>query len=163
MNGIDLLRQQHRELEELFEQYEGLDDEDTENRRELVREIADAFAIHATIEERHFYPATKSARTEDLLNEAIAEHTSVKRILTDLLSLDADDPRFSAQVKVAKEQIEHHVEEEEEDLFEKAEQMLDEDELDELGAEMQSTVDELRDEGSPSDMLHDQTEMPPPA
>lgn len=162
MNAIDLLRQQHRDIEDLFDQFDELDDDDFESRRDLVQELADLFAIHSTIEETIFYPATKSARTEELLNEAIAEHTSVKRILNDLLTLEPDDPRFDAQVRVAREQIEHHVEEEEEDLFDKAERMLDEEELEELGAEMQSTAEDLLDEGRPSDMLSDQTGLHPP-
>lgn len=162
MNAIELLRQQHDELKDLFEQYESLDENDFESRREIVREVADLFAIHTALEERHFYPASKSEGTQDLLNEAVAEHTAAKRLIADILTLQPDDPRLDPQMKVLHELIENHVEEEEDNIFPQVEQLLDSEELDDLGEQMQNTMDEIEDEGSPGDMLSEQADLQPP-
>ena len=87
-------------------------------------EIADALAVHATIEERHFYPAVKEKRTEEILFESVEEHLEIKRAIADLLALEAIDETFEAKVKVLQEDVEHHVEEEENQLFPKVERMF---------------------------------------
>src|SRR4051812_17616515 len=115
MSAIDLLESQHREVEKLFSQIEKAKDSD--KKMELFEELADKLAIHAAIEEHHFYPAVKEKRTEDILLESLEEHVTIKRTLADLMRIDADDETFDAKVKVLKEEIEHHVEEEESDLF----------------------------------------------
>ena len=145
MNAIDLLKQQHDQVEELFEKIENA----RSGKEELFDQIADALAVHAAIEEQHFYPATKDARTEDLLHEAVEEHLAVKRIIADLLEMEPDDPQFEAKIKVLKEQVEHHVEEEEKELFPKVRKMHSRDELEDLGVLMQDTAQELKQRGAP--------------
>src|SRR4051812_17034245 len=115
MNAIDLLESQHREVEKLFAKIEKSPSDDVKGR--IFEEIADKLAVHAAIEEHHFYPAVKAKRTEDILLESLEEHVTIKRTLADLMKIDADDETFDAKVKVLKEEIEHHVEEEESDLF----------------------------------------------
>src|SRR6185436_19205730 len=107
---------QHREVEDLFAE---LEEAKHGQKRAVFLQIADKLAVHAAIEEKHFYPAAKSKDTEDLLLESAAEHLTVKRLIADLLSLKEGDDTFEAKVTVLKEQVDHHVEAEEEDLFPK--------------------------------------------
>jgi hemerythrin superfamily protein len=105
--------------------------------------------MHATIEEKHFYPAIKERRTEDILLEALEEHLGIKRVIADLLKIDPSDETFDAKIKVLKEQVEHHVEEEESDLFPKVKKIFDRDELTAIAALMQSTMKTLQAKGEP--------------
>ena len=93
MNAIELLEQQHKQVKKLFEEIE---EAESGEKEELFDEVADALAVHAAIEEQHFYPATKDARTEELLHEAVEEHLAAKRIIADLLEMDPEDPQFDA-------------------------------------------------------------------
>jgi hemerythrin superfamily protein len=160
MSAIDMLEADHREVEDLFEEFESADD--AAQKREIFEEIADQLAVHAAIEEKHFYPAAKTADTEDLLREAAEEHLSVKRIIADLLALEASDDTFEAKVKVLKEQIEHHVEEEEGELFPKVKKLLDKDALDALEQEMTATREELLSEGDPRENVPSETDTAAP-
>ncbi len=135
MNAIKLLKEQHREVEELFEQFEKAKTSDT--KLKLFETIADKLAAHAKIEEQYFYPETKKARTEDQLREAVEEHLAVKRIIADLLEMKPEDEQFDAKMKVLAEQVEHHVEEEEKELFPEAEKIFGQRRLEELGAIME--------------------------
>ena len=145
MNAIDLLKQQHDQVEELFKKIENA----KSGKEELFDQIADALAVHSAIEEQHFYPATKDTRTEELLHEAVEEHLGVKRIIADLLEMEPDDPQFEAKIKVLKEQVEHHVEEEEKELFPKVRKMHSKEELEDLGVLMEDTAQELKQRGAP--------------
>ena len=147
MNAIDLLEQQHEEARKLFQKIEKAARPDEKER--LFDELADALAVHAAIEEQHFYPATKDARTEELLQEAVEEHLSMKRIIADLLEMEPDDAQFDAKIKVLREQVEHHVEEEENELFPKVRKIHSKDELEDLGILMGQTAEELKARGAP--------------
>lgn len=141
VNAIDLLESQHREVEELFQQLE--DNEDDETAEQLFIQIADKLAVHAKIEELHFYPAVKERRTEDILLEALEEHLAAKRIIADLLDMDSSDEQFEPKCKVLQEVIEHHVEEEEGELFPKVKKLFSNDELVAIAQEMMATQAEL--------------------
>ncbi|HVV48871.1 MAG TPA: hemerythrin domain-containing protein [Polyangia bacterium] len=155
MSAIDLLESQHREVEKLFAAFEKAKGED--RKRRLFEEIADKLAIHAAIEEHHFYPAVKAKRTEDILLESLEEHLAMKRTIADLLKLDASDETFDAKVTVLQEQVEHHVGEEEEDLFPKVKKILSATELDALEQEMQAEQEELKEAGAPRASIPAQT------
>jgi len=146
VNAIDLLKQQHREVEKLFEK---IGKAGPDEKEKLFDELADSLAVHAAIEEQHFYPATKDARTEELLQEAVEEHLSMKRIIADLLEMEPDDAQFDAKIKVLQEQVEHHVEEEENELFPKVQKLHSKDELEDLGVLMEQTAEELEEQGAP--------------
>lgn len=146
MNAIDLLKQQHREVEKLFKSIEKAGPDEKEK---LFDELADSLAVHAAIEEQHFYPATKDARTAELLQEAVEEHLSVKRIIADLLEMEPDEAQFDAKIKVLQEQVEHHVEEEEGELFPKVQKLHSKVELEDLGLLMEQTAEELEKQGAP--------------
>ncbi|MFY1831392.1 hemerythrin domain-containing protein [Myxococcus fulvus] len=143
MNALELLEQQHEEVKKLFAQYGKLPDHADARRSELFKKIADRLAAHTTIEELYFYPSTKSERTEDELREAVEEHLSAKRIIADLLEMEPDDEEFDAKMKVLQEQIEHHVEEEEEELFKKVRKLLSKEQLEDLGIQMEQEFETL--------------------
>lgn len=111
---------------------------DAEERRERFLAAADVLMSHVMIEERLFYPAVKARRTEDILLESLEEHLSIKRLLADLVDLPAEAEHFEAKLHVLEEQTEHHHKEEEGHLFPKVKKLLSEDELVELGKQMQA-------------------------
>jgi hemerythrin superfamily protein len=160
MNAVKLLKKQHREVEELFSIFEAAKDE--ESKQLAFEEIADALAVHAAIEERHFYPAVKEKQTEELLFEAVEEHLEIKRAIADLLALETIDETYEAKVKVLQEDVEHHVEEEETELFPKVEKLFDEETLETLGAVMEQTEAELVTAGNPRDAVPGETETAAP-
>ena len=141
MNAIEMLESQHREVDDLFQQLEETEDE--AECEQLFVQLADKLAIHAKIEEMHFYPAVKAARTEDILMESLEEHLAIKRCLADLVDMDVDDETFEAKLKVLQEQVEHHVEEEETDLFPKVKKILSEEQLVAVAQEMTALMAEL--------------------
>ena len=141
MNAIDLLEAQHREVDALFAKAEAASGA---GKRALFEQIADALAIHATIEEKVFYPAVKARRTEDVLLESLEEHLGIKRVLADLLDLQPSDETFDSKMKVLKEQVEHHVEEERTELFPKVGKLLDGEQLEAVGQEMLALASTLQ-------------------
>jgi len=156
MDAIQLLESQHREVEDLFEEIQGSDDND--EKTELFEELADKLAVHASIEEHHFYPAVKDRRTKDILLESLEEHLAVKRILADLMESSPDEENFDAQIKVLKETVSHHVEEEEDELFPKVRKLFNKEELEAMGQEMSAEQAELEDKGAPRRAIPSQTE-----
>jgi hemerythrin superfamily protein len=160
MSAIDLLEGQHREVDALFAALE--DATSKEQKAGLFDQLADKLAIHAAIEEHHFYPTVRARRTEDILLESLEEHLSIKRVLADLLDTQADDETFDAKIKVLQEQVEHHVAEEEGELFPKVRKLLDATELDALEQEMVAEQEQLLDEGEPRAAISQQTEEPAP-
>lgn len=155
MSAIDMLEAQHREVEDLFAAFE---EASTGKKRDIFLHIADKLAVHAAIEEKHFYPGAKTKETEEILTEAVEEHLSVKRLIADCLDLDDDDDEtLEAKVKVLQEQVEHHVEEEEGELFPKVEKLLDAATLDALEQEMTATQEELLAKGNPRDQVPAET------
>lgn len=155
MNALELLKDQHRQVEKLFTEIEK--SEDGEQKQALFEELADNLAAHAAIEEDIFYPMAYAKQTKDLLLEAVEEHLSIKRVLADLIELTPDDESFDAKIIVLREQVEHHVKEEEGELFRKVKKELDSEELEALGAEMEEQFDaEMADD--PSSKIMGQTD-----
>lgn len=154
MNAIDLLKEQHEEVNALFEHIEQADGED--EKLALLQELADNLAAHATIEERLFYPAAYAKKTKELLTKAVEEHLAMKRIIADLIGMAPDHGNFDAKVKVLKEQVEHHVKEEESELFKAARKEIGAVELDRLGVEMKELFD-TEMESAPSEAVPEQT------
>jgi hemerythrin-like domain-containing protein len=159
MNAIDMLEQDHRMVEELFRAIE--ETRDAGAREELFTELADALAVHSAIEENIFYPACKSEDSEETLLEALEEHLQAKRLLADLLDMDPMDEVFMAKIKVLKEAIRHHVEEEEGEILPEARRLLGEDMLLALGNEMIVKRVELEMRGQPRLQIPSETEAAP--
>lgn len=158
MDAIEMLTGQHREVDELFEQIEG--SQAADDKWSLFEDLADKLAVHAAIEEKHFYPAVKARRTEDILLESLEEHLGIKRVLADVLALDGPDETFDAKIKVLKEQVEHHVKEEETDLFPKVKKLLDRETLEAIAQEMTATQEELMEQGDPREAIPQETQRP---
>lgn len=143
-DAIALLEGQHREVEALFEKFEGLTDRAKASKKKIADQICAALLMHAQIEEEIFYPATREASkdTEDMVDEAVVEHASAKDLIAQIMEMDPEDDLYDAKVKVLSEMIEHHVGEEEDEMFPKARELgLD---LVALGQEMAMRADELQ-------------------
>jgi (p)ppGpp synthase/HD superfamily hydrolase len=143
MNATALLKKQHKEVRSFFKKIEKT--ENARERRQLMEQIVTALEAHTTIEEEMFYPAVRGLETkkaEEMVDEAFEEHHVVKLVLKELPSVEPDDERFEAKMTVLSELIEHHVEEEEQEMFKLAEK-LGKDELDELGARMMERFEAL--------------------
>ena len=120
-DAIALLTADHREVSDMFEQFENLSDRAKATKAKLTEKICNALIAHTTIEEEIFYPAVREAvKDEDMVDEAVVEHASAKDLIQQLQEMNPDDDLYDAKVKVLSEQIEHHVKEEEEEMFEKA-------------------------------------------
>jgi hemerythrin superfamily protein len=147
LNALDLLRAQHRNVDKLFAQIEQARGA---RKQTLFNQLADELAIHATIEEKIFYPNVKRPSTEELLQESVEEHLEVKRLLADMMELDPEDDEFDAKLSVLQEQVVHHAKEEEEaKLFPKLRAELDPDLLAALAGDMVRLMVELDQEGQP--------------
>jgi iron-sulfur cluster repair protein YtfE (RIC family) len=120
-DAIALLMEDHEHVKDLFEQFEGLGDRAMVSKKKLVDEICNELTKHMMIEEELFYPAVRALgkEFEDTIDEAVVEHASAKQLIAQLLNMDAGDDLYDAKVTVLSEQIEHHIEEEEGELFPK--------------------------------------------
>jgi hemerythrin superfamily protein len=115
-DAIKLLKDDHKEVKTYFKQYETL--EDDADKRALADKICMALTIHAQIEEEIFYPAAREAiDDDDLLDEAEVEHASAKQLIAEIQAMDVSERLFDAKVTVLGEYIDHHVEEEETEMF----------------------------------------------
>ena len=142
-----MLKKQHREVQSLFKQVDKTEDGD--RRRELMDQIVQSLQLHMKIEEEIFYPAVKELGTrkaEEMIMEAYEEHGVARLVMRELPRVDPEDERFEAKMTVFKELIEHHIEEEEEEMFKLAEKLGDE-ELAELGERMMAEVSNANEEG----------------
>ena len=122
-DALDLLKADHDRVKALFREFESLKGKDDEDSRkiELVDEICYELTLHSMIEEEIFYPAVREADVdEDLLDEAEVEHASAKDLIGQIQSMSPDDDLYDAKVTVLGEYINHHVEEEEGEMFPKA-------------------------------------------
>jgi hemerythrin superfamily protein len=145
IDALELLTQQHDEVDELISQIEESDD--GEEKLELFQELADKLAAHAAIEEKLFYPSVMTDDTESQLLEATEEHLAMKRVLADMLAMEPTDDRFDAKLSVLKEEVRHHARDEEEGkLFPKLRKMFSKDELAGMGNELMAMFEELMEE-----------------
>ena len=110
-DAIALLKEDHRKVEELFEQFEKAKGEG--RKEKLALEICKELTIHTIIEEEIFYPSLEGKVDEDLLKESFVEHDAAKVLIAEIEAGGPSDEYYDAKVKVLKEEIEHHVEEEE--------------------------------------------------
>jgi hemerythrin superfamily protein len=155
-DAVALLKEDHRTVEELFAKFEQASGEG--RKQTLATEICTELSIHAQIEEEIFYPACEGKVEEELLKEAYVEHDCAKVLTGEIMSGEPSDDFYDAKVKVLKEQIEHHVEEEEkrlEGLFSQARKAgLDMDALGEqLAARKQELKAEIEANGLPAPQL----------
>jgi len=149
MKATDLLRQQHREVEELFRQLQSTEDE--EERASLREELASNLAAHAAIEEEIFYPAAMEAiGTGGRIREAFEEHAVADFALYRFLHISPSDETFAAKLGTLKDVVMNHVEEEESELLPQAEGEIDREKLEMLGERLNARFEERLVEGPES-------------
>jgi hemerythrin superfamily protein len=159
-NAIALLKADHAAVKKLFAQEERATKQDEKKKQSIFDQINDALTVHATIEEEIFYPAVKKAREENLkdeVREAYEEHQQIKNLLVKIANITPGDESWDMKIKVLKEDVEHHVKEEEGEMFPDARKFLGEKRLNELGAELQARKQELK-KNPPSKLVRNQTE-----
>jgi hemerythrin superfamily protein len=136
-DAVALLTADHEEVKQLFKQYEKLVDAQSsdDGKALLAQQICTRLTVHATTEEEILYPAARAALDdEELVDEATVEHASIKELITQILQSSPDDDLYDAKVKVLGEHVDHHVKEEEDELFPKLKEAgLD---LDALGGKL---------------------------
>jgi len=134
MDAFQLLKADHQKVAQLFDQLESASGK---AKLQVFEQIRTELELHTLIEETYFYPALeKPKQTHDLTLEAYEEHDVVKNLLQELSGSRNPNDEWEAQAKVLRENVEHHVEEEENELFPKAQQVLSGDEVEELGDQM---------------------------
>lgn len=116
LSAIEILEADHRQVEDLFDQYEEV--EGASDRKQLAVQICTALQAHTQLEEEIFYPAAREAiENPELIDEALVEHASAKQLIGEIMKMEPGDELYDAKLKVLQEQILHHVEEEEGELF----------------------------------------------
>ncbi|MET0595137.1 MAG: hemerythrin domain-containing protein [Polyangiaceae bacterium] len=144
MKATTLLIRQHRKVEAIFKKLES----GKGDAPELLRELADDLAAHMAIEQEIFYPAVRSIEIkEDVVAESFEEHAVAELALKRLLATSPNAPSFKAKVVTLKELIEHHVEEEEEELFPAVERKMKDEQLEELGKQMKAEFESALEKG----------------
>ncbi len=142
MKATDLLSKQHRNVEAIFKKLEA----GKADPAPLLEALSNALAAHMAIEQEIFYPEVKAV-DEDLILEAFEEHSLAELGLKRLLATSPEDPSFQARVVACKELIEHHVEEEEEELFPKVEKAIDAVRLEAMGKAMKARFEAVEAAG----------------
>jgi len=160
-SGTEMLRQDHLRVQKLFKDFDAIDRKDEEAVRELVETACLELQIHSMLEEEIFYPAVRAQgdghEVEDLLNESDVEHESVDELISKLHELEPDDPMYCAYFAVVTEYVKHHIKEEEQSLFPRAEKMKGLD-LVQIGEDMRLRREELFAEMERSEEEDDATD-----
>jgi hemerythrin-like domain-containing protein len=121
LNAIAMLEEDHKYVRKAFRDFEKMDHDDLEAVQAVVDQVCAALLVHAQIEEEIFYPAARRAlKDEDLMNEAKVEHDSAKTLIRQLKRMKAGDAEFVATFTVLGEYVNHHIKEEESEMFPKA-------------------------------------------
>jgi len=143
-DAIELLTADHREVADLFEQFENLSDRAKASKQKIVQKVCKALLVHTQIEEEILYPAVREYVKDlaDQVDEAVVEHAAAKDLIRQLHDMNPDEDLYDAKVKVLSEEIEHHVEEEEKEMFPKLRQSKMD--LDAIGQELAQRKQELQ-------------------
>jgi len=137
MDAITLLKTDHEKVAGIFEQLEPTTERAVKTREELFTKLKYELDLHAHIEETIFYPVLKQeAETRDVTLEGIEEHHVIKTLLKELAAMQVDSEQWTAKLKVLQENVEHHVEEEEGEMFKGARAVLSKGQLEQLGTRM---------------------------
>jgi hemerythrin superfamily protein len=137
VDAITLLKNDHKTVEQLFKRFEK--SEDPSEKRKIADQVIRELSIHAAIEEQVFYPAIREAvpSEEDMVLESLEEHHVAKWVLSELVDMSPEAERFDAKFTVLMENVRHHVEEEEQELFPEVRKALGRKALAEVGAALE--------------------------
>jgi phage I-like protein len=142
VNALTMLRKDHDEVKELLKQ---ASDAETTEKQELFTKIKAELEVHETIEEEIFYPALKEhPKTKELALEGYEEHDVVDHVMSELAALSPQDETWDAKFKVMEENLKHHINEEEREMFEQAKKVFSDDELEELAERMEQRKSQLQ-------------------
>ena len=145
MDAFELLKKDHEKVSGIFEKLDKTTENGVKTREELFTRLKTELDLHSQIEEQMLYPMLKEAKeTEEITLEAIEEHKVVKRLLAELEALPKDNEMWGAKLTVLKENVEHHVEEEEGEMFKDARKVLSSEQLEELGTRMQEAKEQKK-------------------
>ncbi|HEV2827216.1 MAG TPA: hemerythrin domain-containing protein [Pyrinomonadaceae bacterium] len=146
MNAFALLKADHKKVAGILEKLDSTTERGVKTREELFAQLKSELDVHARIEETIFYPALEEAKeTRDITLEAFEEHRLVKQLLAELEEMSKDQEEWTAKFTVLKENVEHHVEDEEGEMFPKARKVLSEQQAEELGTRLEEAKkDQMR-------------------
>lgn len=137
MNAITMLKDDHDKVKQLLSELESTTERGVKTREELFARIKGELTVHEVIEEEIFYPALKEhPKAKEIVLEAYEEHHVVDQVMAELEGLDVSDETWGAKATVMKENVEHHIKDEEDKLFPKAEELLGPEKLGALGVKM---------------------------
>jgi hemerythrin superfamily protein len=142
-DALDLLIEQHDKIDQLIAQ---LTDEEISDERKaiLFRMLADMIMAHVAAEETIFYPAVRAKENAAILHESLQDHAAIRRELADLVLSELDDPRFAVRLQILQAQLEHHAHDQEEGiLFPRVRELLSDEELVQLGAQIRALFEQL--------------------
>jgi hemerythrin superfamily protein len=140
MDAIAMLKMQHQEVDELFDRIQHASPEE---KILLLGQISERLTLHATIEERHFYPFCMRMGIQDMVDHSMEEHAEVKQLIAEILQMKRHDPRIEQDTLKLMTSVQSHVKEEENTLFPRLMSVASEEDLRTVGMEMQRTMEEL--------------------
>ena len=146
--ATSILKEDHRKVKKLFAEFDQLDESDTAEMARIFETVKKEIILHAQIEEEIFYPAVQQAEddeAEELVREAREEHRLVRMLIEELSGITADDEQFCAKMKVLKDNVLHHAQEEESEIFPVFED-LDKEEQDRIADELNARKNEISSE-----------------
>jgi hemerythrin-like domain-containing protein len=139
MNALALLKEDHDKVKAMLSELEETTERAIKTRTRMLAKLKQELTVHEAIEEEIFYPAMKEhAEAKDIVLEAYEEHDVVDAIMTEIERTPVEDETWAAKLKVMKENLEHHIDEEEGEMFEHARRIFDGDTLEMLGEQMQA-------------------------
>ena len=145
MDAFELLEEDHEKVKKLLGELEETTERGVKTREELFARIKQEMLVHESLEEELLYPTLKEHdKTKEVSLEGYEEHHVVNEIMAELEETPVDDEKWAAKFAVMKENIEHHIEEEEDEMFKKARQVLDPDQIEALGERLQQRKKELQ-------------------
>jgi hemerythrin-like domain-containing protein len=137
VDALELLKQDHDKVKKMLDELDTTTERALKTREQGFGELRRELEAHESIEEEIFYPALKEhPKAKELVLEAYEEHNVVDMVMGEIEDVSYDDETWGAKFTVLKENLEHHIQEEEDEMFKQARQVFDEDELDELGDRM---------------------------
>ena len=144
MDAMNLLKEDHQKVKKMLAELESTTERGVKTREELFTKVKQELVVHEAIEEEIFYPALKEhPKTKEIALEGYEEHHVVDTVMAEIEGVAYDDEKWGAKFKVMKENLEHHIEEEEGEMFKQARQVFDQDELTQLGESMKARREDL--------------------
>jgi hypothetical protein len=144
MDAMSLLKEDHLKVKKMLAELESTTERGVKTREELFTKVKQELVVHEAIEEEIFYPALKEhPKTKEIALEGYEEHHVVDTVMAEIEGVAYDDEKWGAKFTVMKENLEHHIEEEEGEMFKQAKQVFDQDELTQLGDSMKARKEDL--------------------